>query len=160
MWILLRMQQNIPKYEPKVTASWLSFLRRTHSFEKINFRNAEWHNFEDDSFTRRLIVKNRIDALLNTCVDILNRGVYLYEITQWRVFKFIGIWNELFCMGTYVVLIQKRDRWALSLCMALQPFGPWPRILSFLYTVGGRAIAEAVSRWLPTAAVRVRARVW
>jgi hypothetical protein len=24
----------------------------------------------------------------------------------------------------------------------------------------GRAIAEAVSRWLPTAAVRVRARVW
>jgi hypothetical protein len=24
----------------------------------------------------------------------------------------------------------------------------------------GRAIAQAVSRWLPTAAVRVRARVW
>jgi hypothetical protein len=24
----------------------------------------------------------------------------------------------------------------------------------------GRAIAEAVSRWLPTAAARVRARVW
>jgi hypothetical protein len=24
----------------------------------------------------------------------------------------------------------------------------------------GRAIAEAVSRWLPTAATRVRARVW
>jgi hypothetical protein len=26
--------------------------------------------------------------------------------------------------------------------------------------VKGRAIAEAVSRWLPTAAARVRARVW
>jgi hypothetical protein len=26
--------------------------------------------------------------------------------------------------------------------------------------VNGRAIAQAVSRWLPTAAVRVRARVW
>jgi hypothetical protein len=26
--------------------------------------------------------------------------------------------------------------------------------------IKGRAIAEAVSRWLPTAAVRVRARVW
>jgi hypothetical protein len=25
---------------------------------------------------------------------------------------------------------------------------------------GGRAIAEAVSRWLPTAAARVRARLW
>jgi hypothetical protein len=25
---------------------------------------------------------------------------------------------------------------------------------------GGRAIAQAVSRWLPTAAARVRARVW
>jgi hypothetical protein len=25
---------------------------------------------------------------------------------------------------------------------------------------GGRAIAQAVSRWLPTAAVQVRARVW
>jgi hypothetical protein len=27
-------------------------------------------------------------------------------------------------------------------------------------SIGGRAIAEAVSRWLPSAATRVRARVW
>jgi hypothetical protein len=26
--------------------------------------------------------------------------------------------------------------------------------------MGGRAIAEAVSRWLPTAAARVQSRVW
>jgi hypothetical protein len=28
------------------------------------------------------------------------------------------------------------------------------------YSNGGRAIAQAVSRWIPTAAARVRARVW
>jgi hypothetical protein len=32
--------------------------------------------------------------------------------------------------------------------------------LSYLLAYLGRAIAEAVSRWLPTAAARVRARVW
>jgi hypothetical protein len=30
----------------------------------------------------------------------------------------------------------------------------------YTYFNNGRAIAEAVSRWLPTAAARVRARVW
>jgi hypothetical protein len=30
----------------------------------------------------------------------------------------------------------------------------------FFRKILGRAIAEAVSRWLPTAAARVRARVW
>jgi hypothetical protein len=32
--------------------------------------------------------------------------------------------------------------------------------LEVLREEGGRAIAQAVSRWLPTAAARVRARVW
>jgi hypothetical protein len=34
------------------------------------------------------------------------------------------------------------------------------RILSPYMQICGRAIAEAVSRWLPTAAARIRARVW
>jgi hypothetical protein len=29
-----------------------------------------------------------------------------------------------------------------------------------LYLLKGRAIAEAVNRWFPTAAARVRARIW
>jgi hypothetical protein len=32
--------------------------------------------------------------------------------------------------------------------------------LQLLYTCPGRTIAGAVSRWLPTAAAQVRARVW
>jgi hypothetical protein len=33
-------------------------------------------------------------------------------------------------------------------------------VLSFMWAYLGRAIAQAISRWLPTAAARVRARVW
>jgi hypothetical protein len=35
---------------------------------------------------------------------------------------------------------------------------PSSHCLTYMYL--GRAIAQAVSRWLPTAAARVRARVW
>jgi hypothetical protein len=34
------------------------------------------------------------------------------------------------------------------------------KLVTYLLHSGGRAIAQAVSRWLPTAAARVRARVW
>jgi hypothetical protein len=34
------------------------------------------------------------------------------------------------------------------------------RELNIISTLVGRAIAEAVSRWTPTAAARVRSRVW
>jgi hypothetical protein len=38
----------------------------------------------------------------------------------------------------------------------------WPscKIIADTYLLKGRAIAQAVSRWLPTATARVRARVW
>jgi hypothetical protein len=35
-----------------------------------------------------------------------------------------------------------------------------PARLGTKYDCGGRAIAQAVSHWLPTAAARVRSRVW
>jgi hypothetical protein len=34
------------------------------------------------------------------------------------------------------------------------------QLVEALYYKPGRAIAEAVSRWLPTAAARVQSRVW
>jgi hypothetical protein len=36
----------------------------------------------------------------------------------------------------------------------------WAQIFVIPYSTSGRAIAQAVSHWLPTAADRVRARVW
>jgi hypothetical protein len=48
--------------------------------------------------------------------------------------------------------------------MALGMYIMPPEIISTMYYVnpshGDRAIAQAVSRWLPTAAVRVRDRIW
>jgi hypothetical protein len=69
---------------------------------------------------------------------------YVVSKTEWRVyyrFKYLAIGNG----WNFNTIAKSKFKWNLnpvqSLCL-------------------GRAIAEAVSRWLPTAAARVESRVW
>jgi hypothetical protein len=51
------------------------------------------------------------------------------------------------------------SRWRVLLMKFVFFFQQFPTEISMANVVVGRAMAKAVSRWLPTAAARVRARV-
>jgi hypothetical protein len=58
------------------------------------------------------------------------------------------------------LVLDCKDRKDLFSLQLLADHIPWIHNQPLVSTLAGRAIAQAVSRWLPTAAARVRSRVW
>jgi hypothetical protein len=89
-----------------------------------------------------------------------------------RIFEFTKLWCDLWHSQLFENCIERWIKWRhgkISLCLIHYFLFRWCKSRGIKcsghgtltsYLIYGRAIARAVSRWLPTTAARVRSRVW
>jgi hypothetical protein len=138
-----------------------------HSVNAISGRNTETHSAA--RFVAALCGRTRWSPLLQPnknsigpCTKWIKR--VLLEIILYRLL--FTIWRSI-CGKRHRNLVDKTKSCHCSR-MWIVSVGQWPKskasscVSHLTHATGlqGRAIAQADSRWLPTAAARVRARVW
>jgi hypothetical protein len=95
----------------------------------------------------------------------LGQVYWLHEYTHWKLlFEFLNIISQHRSVLIVIVLTASRDSDASFQALRNKRRFRWVRKLNLLtecnVTFQGSAIAQAVNRWLPTTAARVRSRVW